>query len=79
MRTPNMIITQPRRIAAKSLAKRVAQELGEEEVGGIVGYKMGREQNVSENTQICFVTTGYLIEVSVQGLRCKFVNILIKL
>lgn len=31
-------ITQPRRVAAVSLAKRVSEELKEAEVGGMVGY-----------------------------------------
>ena len=60
---PNIVITQPRRIGAKSLAKRVANELGEPDVGGLVGYKIGQDYVCGDLTQICYVTSGYLIEV----------------
>ena len=37
---PSIIVTQPRRVAAISLAGRVAHELGERQVGGTVGYSV---------------------------------------
>lgn len=38
--TPSIIVTQPRRVAAISLANRVAHELGEKGVGNSVGYSV---------------------------------------
>ena len=71
----NIVITQPRRIGATSLAKRVAKEVGEPEVGGLVGYKIGQEQVCGELTQICYVTSGYLIEVGhiLICIECRFI------
>jgi HrpA-like RNA helicase len=57
-----VVITQPRRLAAKSLARRVARALGTS-VGERVGYRIGQEQLCSEDTEILFVTAGYLIQV----------------
>ena len=54
------MLTQPRRIAAISLAKRVASELGEE-VGGIVGYAIRDELVLSSRCKILFATTGWLL------------------
>lgn len=39
-RGARIVVTQPRRIAAKGLAQRVAQQVGRE-VGEIVGYRVG--------------------------------------
>ncbi len=52
--------TQPRRIAARSLASRVAQELGSE-LGGLVGYKVRFHDRVSPQTCIKLMTDGMLL------------------
>ena len=52
--------TQPRRIAARSIAERVAQELNDE-VGGLVGYKVRFTDNVSKKTAIKAMTDGILL------------------
>ena len=57
----NIIVTQPRRIAAISIAKRVCQERSWE-VGGIVGYQVGRDKTVSDDTRLSYVTTGVLLQ-----------------
>jgi len=54
-RHPLILCTQPRRIAAISLAKRVASELGEE-VGCTVGFKIGHESMADKRTKLLFVT-----------------------
>lgn len=55
-----IICTQPRRLAAKSLAKRVAFEYGTN-LGREVGYRV-RFDNCSENTtKIIYVTEGVLV------------------
>lgn len=56
-----IVVTQPRRVAAASVAARVAEELGEKEVGGIVGLRMRAERRVSKHTSILFCTTGLLL------------------
>lgn len=53
-------VTQPRRIAATSVAARVAEELGTP-LGQRVGYSIRFEDVTSANTQIKFVTDGLLL------------------
>ena len=54
----NIIVTQPRKIAAKSIAKRICDERGWE-MGRLVGYKVGLDkENVSLDTRLLFCTTG---------------------
>lgn len=58
----NIIVTQPRRIAAISVAKRVCHERGWR-LGGLCGYQIGRDrEHVSEDTRITYCTTGVLLE-----------------
>ncbi len=60
--TLNMIITQPRRIAAVSIAKRLSEELGVA-IGKEVGYHVGRSPVFdSEKTKILIVTTGIFLQ-----------------
>jgi ATP-dependent helicase HrpA len=53
-------ITQPRRIAATSIAKRIANET-ETPLGALVGYKIRFSQNLSQNTKILCMTDGILL------------------
>ena len=62
VRSPNIYVTQPRRVAAVTLAKRVSDELGESTVGGVVGYRIGHDAVASERTRITFCTTGWLLQ-----------------
>ena len=60
---PLIIVTQPRRMAAVQLARRVAAEMGSK-VGGVVGYRIGGEHTGSlgaGGTKIVFVTAGWLL------------------
>lgn len=57
----NIIVTQPRRIAAISISKRVCQERGWTQ-GSLVGYQVGRDSCVSEDTRLSYVTTGTLLQ-----------------
>ena len=52
--------TQPRRIAARSVARRVAEEL-QVAVGGAVGYQVRFNDAVSDATAIKFMTDGILL------------------
>jgi HrpA-like RNA helicase len=53
-------ITQPRRVAAMSVAERVAQERGCE-VGGEVGYSVRFNDTTTASTMLKFVTDGMLL------------------
>ena len=52
--------TQPRRIAARSIAERVSEELNDE-LGGLVGYKIRFNDHVSNKTAIKVMTDGILL------------------
>ncbi len=52
--------TQPRRIAARSLASRISSELGTE-LGGAVGYKVRFHDRVGEGTYVKLLTDGMLL------------------
>jgi ATP-dependent RNA helicase DHX37/DHR1 len=52
--------TQPRRVAAYSMAKRVAHELNVG-FGDVVSYQVRHESNVTPNTAIKFMTDGVLL------------------
>jgi pre-mRNA-splicing factor ATP-dependent RNA helicase DHX38/PRP16 len=68
--------TQPRRVAAMSVAKRVSEEVAagvtekgrelteKEELGGIVGYAIRFEDCTSEHTLIKYMTDGVLLRES---------------
>ncbi|VGO22600.1 ATP-dependent helicase HrpB [Pontiella sulfatireligans] len=55
-----VVVLQPRRLAARLLAKRVAFERNEP-LGGEVGYQVRMESHVSAKTQIRYVTEGILL------------------
>ncbi len=55
-----VVVLQPRRLAARMLAKRVAQEAGTN-LGEGVGYQIRLESRVSDRTRIRFVTEGILL------------------
>lgn len=52
--------TQPRRIAARSVATRIAEEL-KTELGDLVGYKVRFNDQISENTLVKLMTDGILL------------------
>ena len=52
--------TQPRRLAARSVARRVAEEL-QVPLGGVVGFQIRFNDAVSEQTAIKFMTDGILL------------------
>uniref|UniRef100_A0A665VRT2 RNA helicase n=1 Tax=Echeneis naucrates TaxID=173247 RepID=A0A665VRT2_ECHNA len=58
--------TQPRRLAAISVAERVAAERGES-VGHTVGYHMRLESRVSPKTLLTFCTTGVFLRTLMAG------------
>jgi ATP-dependent RNA helicase DHX29 len=63
---PNIIVTEPRRISAVSVAKRVSQEMGDPSSGpgsrsALVGYQIRLERRISEATRLLFCTVGVLL------------------
>jgi ATP-dependent helicase HrpB len=60
-----VVVLQPRRLAARLLAARVAQELGVP-LGREVGYQIRFENVTSAETRIRFVTEGVLLRQMIQ-------------
>lgn len=59
-------VTQPRRVAAVSVSRRVAQELGVR-LGEEVGYAIRFEDRTSERTRIKYLTDGVLLRESLSN------------
>ena len=69
--------TQPRRVAARSVANRIAHEL-KTELGGVVGYKVRFNDKVSDYTCIKLMTDGILLaEIQSDPLLKKYDTIII--
>lgn len=66
-------ITQPRRVAAISLSKRVSEEMSAafHTSPDLVGYKVRFEDNTSYKTQIIFQTDGMLLREAMLGRRLR--------
>jgi len=75
--TPGMIgVTQPRRVATVSMAKRVATELGN--LAGKVSHQIRFDSSVSNQTAIKFMTDGVLLrEVALDFTLSKYSAIII--
>ncbi|MDN4627080.1 ATP-dependent RNA helicase HrpA [Erwinia sp. PsM31] len=69
--------TQPRRLAARTVADRIAAEL-ETSLGGCVGYKVRFNDQVSETTQVKLMTDGILLaEIQQDRLLMQYDTIII--
>jgi ATP-dependent helicase HrpB len=55
-----VVVVEPRRVAARAAARRMAQSLGDD-VGGLVGYAMRGDARSSERTRVLVVTDGVLL------------------
>mmetsp|Transcript_22889 Transcript_22889/g.68704 ORF Transcript_22889/g.68704 Transcript_22889/m.68704 type:complete len:856 (-) Transcript_22889:16-2583(-) len=55
-----ILVVEPRRVAARAAARRMAQSLGDE-VGGLVGYAMRGDAKRSARTRVLVVTDGVLL------------------
>ncbi len=71
-----VVILQPRRLAARLLAARVATELGVK-LGEEVGYQIRFENCTSSKTQIRFVTEGVLLRQMIEDGQLKGISALI--
>ncbi len=70
------VVLQPRRLAARLLAARVAGELGVP-LGREVGYQIRLESCLSEATRICFETEGILLRHLLQNPTLEGVAVVI--
>lgn len=57
-----IIVLQPRRLATRMVARRVAQEMGVP-LGGLVGYQTRHDSQISAATRIRFMTEGLLLRL----------------
>ncbi|MBI5381061.1 MAG: ATP-dependent helicase HrpB [Opitutae bacterium] len=71
-----VVILQPRRLAARLLAKRVAEEVGTP-LGDVVGYQIRLESRISAATRLRFVTEGILLRQMSFDARLSGINALI--
>lgn len=69
-------VTQPRRVAAVSVARRVAQELGVR-LGEEVGYAIRFEDRTSEKTRIKYLTDGVLLRESLSNPELSAYSVII--
>lgn len=58
-----IVVLQPRRLAARAVARRVAAEMGVE-LGGLVGFRTRYERAVSDKTRILFMTDGLFVRLA---------------
>ncbi|MDQ8185623.1 ATP-dependent helicase HrpB [Pelagicoccus sp. SDUM812002] len=70
------IVLQPRRIAARMLAKRVAWEI-DEPLGKTVGYQVRHERVTSRDTRVHFVTEGILLRRMIADPELKGVSCIV--
>jgi ATP-dependent helicase HrpB len=71
-----VVVLQPRRLAARLLAKRVAEEVGTR-LGDIVGYQIRLESRISAATRIRFVTEGILLRQMSFDATLRGINVLV--
>lgn len=63
----SILCTQPRRVAAISVAERVSDELGDLAIGkGLVGYQIRMEKRSGPETRLLFCTTGVILRRLIQ-------------
>jgi ATP-dependent helicase HrpB len=55
-----ILVLEPRRLATRAAARRMAELLGEDDAGGTVGYRIRRDTRVSGRTRVEVVTEGIL-------------------
>ncbi|MGH7954161.1 MAG: helicase-related protein, partial [Limisphaerales bacterium] len=76
LRDGQVVVLQPRRLATRLLASRVAQELGVR-LGEEVGYQIRFENVTSGKTKIRFVTEGVLLRQMIDDPKLRGVSVLI--
>ncbi len=74
--TGRIVVLQPRRLAARLLAKRVAEERGAK-LGGEVGFQYRLENVSSKETRILYVTEGILLRQMQESGNLPGVSVLV--
>jgi ATP-dependent helicase HrpB len=62
----SVMVCQPRRLAARTVAERVAAERGEQ-LGGTIGFRTAYERKDSRDTRCLFVTDGLALMLELMG------------
>lgn len=75
---PGILMLEPRRLAARAAATRIAFELGCE-VGTTIGYQVRFENRTSAQTRVCVITEGLLnrrlaTDPRLQGIGCVILD-----
>lgn len=68
-----VIVAEPKRICATTLADRVSYERGEK-VGGTVGYQIRLEAKVAPTSNLIYVTNGVILRMLMSGRPEEFFN-----
>lgn len=73
-----ILVAEPRRIAARLLANRVASELGQDP-GELVGYRVRFEDMSGPSTRLLYVTSGVLLrrlltDPTLEGVACVIID-----
>jgi ATP-dependent helicase HrpB len=73
-----IVVLEPRRLAARAAASRVAQELGCE-LGGLVGYQVRFDNVTSRDTRLSYVTEGVMLrqlleDPELRGVGCIVID-----
>ncbi len=76
LKNKKMIMLEPRRLAARSVALRMAEELNED-AGATIGYRVRFESEVSKQTRIEVVTEGILTRMIQQDSSLEDVGLVI--
>ncbi len=71
-----IVVLQPRRVAARTVAARVASERGGK-LGAEVGYQIRLDDHTSAGTRICFVTEGILLRWLQDDLTLSYIGAVI--
>lgn len=76
LRGKKILVLEPRRLAAKSVASRMAENL-QEEIGDRVGYRVRFDTRVSRNTRVEVVTDGILTRMLQEDSMLEDVGLII--
>ena len=76
IKSGEIVVLQPRRVAAKMLARRVASERGSK-IGEEIGYQIRFEKLVSNVTKVRFVTEGILIRELISDPLLSHVGVIV--
>lgn len=75
-RNPKILILEPRRMAARQIAERMANILGEP-IGQTIGYRIRFEKKVSAKTKIEVLTEGVLTRMLIQDATLSGIDAII--